>query len=804
MRTHTLLSIAFVLSACSAAPAAVEDGGPLADSSSTECTSDVECDDGLFCSGTERCVPGAADADARGCVPGTWPCEGGIACSEATETCGGECPDADNDGHTDAACGGDDCDDADERRYPGNIELCDLEGLDEDCDPSTFGDDADSDRYVSERCCQIVASGRTECGADCNDESAAINPEAVDNCGGGDQDCDGVTDENADVTFYRDVDGDGHGVVTDTLVACSAPAGYAVIAGDCDDTLGGVNPGVPEACNLRDDNCDGTIDEGCACAPEGRSDMCGASAVGSCRMGTRTCVAGEWSSCAGAIGPATEVCEGSFDENCDGVVDEGCECIGGETRTCGMTLGICRSVTQACSSGRWPRECSEEPGVMTERAETCDGSLDEDCDGATDEGCTCTNGTVDRLGCGTDVGECEYGMRRCTAGAWGACSGGVDSRDEVCEGSSDENCNGSIDEGCACTTGQTQPCGLGACLGMRTCASGVWGTCSGAMSSPETCNGIDDDCDGVVDDMVPGVGGACGTDVGLCTRGTYVCSGTLTCTGGVQSSAEVCDHRDQDCDGRLDEGTGAASCTWSQSASPGTSFRAEFQCSHGTCGTNSAGEIDSLTVAASSEPRVASLRLAPGTVAPDWGERFSAHATFDVRRYNSVLGVAQGPIGVFIAPSTTPSSGGAEQGLPRLTGSQYGFAALYQTFPGRHQVEIWEMTPGGSHLRATGSALGSACENDDDTFRRFTIRLDSNAGTITALLSGPSCGTSLATFVDADWQTRVYGADESSPFPVYEVGAIAWNAHNLQADLQSFAVIRTRTSTRPNCDGCPW
>lgn len=106
------------------------------------CTNDNQCDDGSYCNGVERCQPGSAGADARGCVANPNPiCRAGQFCNEERNRCEAEtvCPDRDGDGARAMHCGGDDCDDNDPKRYPGNVEIWDERNLDEDCDDNTSG-----------------------------------------------------------------------------------------------------------------------------------------------------------------------------------------------------------------------------------------------------------------------------------------------------------------------------------------------------------------------------------------------------------------------------------------------------------------------------------------------------------------------------------------------------------------------------------------------------------------------------------------------------------------------------------------
>ena len=400
------------------------------------CAVDSDCDDGVYCNGDERCVGG-------GCVAPVMRCQEEQICDELLRRCLTECSvteDADGDGSRAVECGGNDCDDSNPSRFPGNTEVCDLEGLDEDCDPMTFGfRDADGDGSPDGRCCNTnPADDTTTCGGDCDDAAPGANPSNPEVCNDIDDDCDGMVDEGLRRVLTIDADGDGHGDASEgatTMLVCNDMAGFAALADDCDDTDPNRFPGNPELCDdaMVDEDCSGEgndVEGGCACTGD-ESRTCGE--LGRCAGATQQCTGGRWGPC--AVVPATEVCDGSVDEDCDGMVDEEltAECWAdgdGDTFASGsaVRMDVCRSSNpgrqDAPYNGCPPGMTGRAPGAGT--VDCCDadlrvrpdqtspygtpsncGGFDFNCDGRTVDGNPDYDRTSDCAGYGSIVEDCR-------------------------------------------------------------------------------------------------------------------------------------------------------------------------------------------------------------------------------------------------------------------------------------------------------------------------------------------------------------------------------------------------------------
>ncbi len=272
-----------------------------------------------------------------------------------------------------------------------------------------------------------------------------------------------------------------------------------------------------ETCNGKDDNCNGVIDEGVAnmCAydksnPNDPDNLLGAAAK-HCAVETANCL----------------------DDNCNGMIDEGFP-----LNACGQGAGCPIPV------------------------EVCDG-IDNNCNGDVDEGFDVGNACDNGL-----LGTCRrIGITTCAPDKKSVvCNlGNAPVTPEVCNGL-DDDCNGLIDDGLGAAQGVGVDCGIqgqGCQKGLTACVDGKLVCNSTSNPQTEVCNGLDDDCNGLIDDGVfPGVGTSCVCDgldpakvgVGICRAGRLVCKGVegIKCDGCILPQEEICDGKDNDCDGTND------------------------------------------------------------------------------------------------------------------------------------------------------------------------------------------------------------------------------------------------------------
>lgn len=377
--------------------------GDLVGGCETDLSSVLSCGGcGVVCSG-ERHLCSEVEGGLWGCISPPCPdwttrCDDSCVDLESDPRhcgiCGRSCPDVDNgaalcvDGSCSFVCDPDfgDCDDESETgceaplntvEHCGTCEVtceigeicaegrCVIGGCgDGRCGDGTCCDDEDS-------CTCPADCGENTCGNGtcCDDESSCDCPAdcGVSRCGDGlccddesscdcPADCEGPTP----VPWYLDDDEDGYGDVSMTIEACQQPVGYVSNPDDCDDSNGDVYPSASETCNDRDDDCDGTIDEGLATLwfEDGDGDGYGdsESEIASCFTPAGfVSNDGDCDDDEDDVNPdASETCNAT-DDNCDGEIDEG-TCDECERRELGGSIYLlCMDILDWANAGAWCR-----------------------------------------------------------------------------------------------------------------------------------------------------------------------------------------------------------------------------------------------------------------------------------------------------------------------------------------------------------------------------------------------------------------------------------------------------------------
>jgi hypothetical protein len=311
----------------------------------------------------------------------------------------------------------DDCDDSDPLVNPGASERCNE--LDDDCDSQVDEDvsyewytDADGDGFGSGDSlddCDPPA-GVAEVAGDCDDSSAAVNPDAIEVCNEIDDDCDALIDdedESVDLgtaeTWYLDGDGDGYGLASDTVSACASPSDSFVLEGtDCDDVNPEINPGATEVCDGEDNDCDSAIDDADASLDvltttewhtDGDSDGFGSPAVAAMACVAPSGTVEDGTDCDdtnGDVNPdALEVCN-EIDDDCDRDIDDEDSDVDLSTGTTyytdsdGDLYGDDTTGIEACANPGGLVENDDDcddglPAVNPDATEICNG-IDDDCD----------------------------------------------------------------------------------------------------------------------------------------------------------------------------------------------------------------------------------------------------------------------------------------------------------------------------------------------------------------------------------------------------------------------------------------
>jgi hypothetical protein len=390
-----------------------------------------------------------------------------------------------------------------------------------------FYKDADSDGFFSYE--------------DCDDHDATVYAGAPELCDGRDNNCDGSIDENLPVfTYYVDNDGDGFGsdVMATTVCQTAAPVGFVANSLDCDDTDATVNPDAVELCDDKDNNCNGAIDDNLTqftyyVDADGDGFGSDISATTTCQSAAPVGFVDNKLDCDDAdasINPnAVELCDNK-DNNCNGSIDDNLPVFTYYVDADGDGFGSDVSVVTTCQTATPvgfvsnKLDCDDADATISPDAvELCDGK-DNDCNGSVDDNLPLKTYFADADGDG--YGNPVTATTTCqTTTPVGYVTNGQDCDDtnnlvnaaaaEVCDGV-DNNCNGMVDDGLPLNTyyRDADGDGEGSAVVLQT-------TCEASAPTGFVTNALDcDDHEAAVNTQ----------------------------------TAEICDGLDNNCDGQTDEG----------------------------------------------------------------------------------------------------------------------------------------------------------------------------------------------------------------------------------------------------------